>query len=124
MSVARRRDTGPEVRVRRLLHKAGLRYRVVYPILGQRRRTIDIAFTRQKVAVFIDGCFWHSCPQHGTTPRANATWWQAKLTANHERDADTDRMLSEVGWVSLRFWEHEPPEQVVARVAALVKRTR
>lgn len=110
--------------MRRLLHAAGLRYRVVYPIAGQRRRTIDIAFTRQKVAVFIDGCFWHSCPQHGTMPRANATWWQAKLTANHERDAETDRMLSELGWVSLRFWEHEPPEQVVARVSAVVKGKR
>ena len=87
---------------------------------GQRRRTIDIAFTRQKVAVFIDGCFWHCCPEHGKAPQANSAWWQVKLTANHARDADTDRMLSEVGWVSVRFWEHEPPEQVAARIMAVV----
>ena len=121
MSVARRRDTGPELKVRRLLHAAGFRYRVAYPIPGQRRRPIDVAFTRQKVAVFIDGCFWHGCPQHGTAPRANAAWWQAKLATNHERDSDTDRLLSALGWVSLRFWEHEAPEQVAASVAAVIK---
>ena len=74
---------------------------------GQRRRTIDIAFTRQKLAVFVDGCFWHGCPEHGTSPRANSQWWLRKLEANHARDLDTNSMLRDRGWTVLRIWEHE-----------------
>lgn len=120
MSRLRRRDTRPEVAVRRLLHALGLRYRVAYAVPGQRRRTIDVAFTRQRVALFIDGCFWHGCPQHGTRPAANAEWWRTKIAANKARDADTSELLGEAGWVVLRFWEHEPPEVVADAVRQVV----
>ena len=119
-----RRDTAPEVAIRRLLHAQGLRYRVAYPLPGLRRRSIDIAFTRRKVAVFIDGCFWHGCPEHGTQPRANASWWTTKLAANHARDDDTTARLEAQGWLVLRVWEHEEPRQVAAHVIAQVARRR
>lgn len=117
MSVARRRDTLPEVAVRGVLLARGLRFRVDYPIPGQRRRTIDIAFTRRRVAVFVDGCFWHGCPEHGTRPQKNSAWWQAKLAANRARDADSDAILRDLGWSVLRVWEHESPELAAARIA-------
>ncbi|MFC6421943.1 very short patch repair endonuclease [Ornithinimicrobium tianjinense] len=116
MSVAARRDTAPEVALRRALHAQGRRFRVVYPVPGNRRRTIDIAFTRAKVAVFVDGCFWHGCPEHGTQPRANSGWWAAKLAANRARDEDTDRLLREAGWRVIRVWEHEDVATALARV--------
>lgn len=118
MSVAARRDTAPEVALRRALHAQGRRFRVVYPVPGNRRRTIDIAFTRAKVAVFVDGCFWHGCPEHGTQPRANSDWWTTKLAANRARDVDTDRLLHEAGWRVIRIWEHETVATAVERVRA------
>lgn len=114
LSVLRRRDTAPELQVRRILHAAGLRYRVAYPVPGRPRRSIDIAFTRRKVAVFLDGCFWHGCPDHGTRPTANATWWSAKIATNKARDADTTACLVDNGWLVLRFWEHEAPQDVAS----------
>ena len=108
MARAPRRDTAPELALTHVLHAAGLRYRVAYPVPGRRRRTIDIAFTKRKVAVFVDGCFWHACPEHGTQPAANGAWWTTKLAANTARDRDTDRLLQESGWLVLRFWEHQP----------------
>lgn len=120
MSIQRRRDTQPEVAVRRLLHASGLRYRVAYAVPGQRRRTIDVAFPRHRVAVFIDGCFWHGCPSHGTKPTANSEWWRRKLEANRARDADTTAVLQAAGWRVLRFWEHEPAADVVRAVHAAV----
>lgn len=116
MSGQGRRDTGPEVALRRALHAAGLRFRVVYPVPGQRRRSIDIAFTRRKVAVFVDGCFWHGCPEHGVRPRSNSAWWREKLAANQARDRDTDRVLEEQGWAVVRVWEHEPVVTALAHV--------
>lgn len=74
---------------------------------GMRRRTIDIAFTRAKIAVFVDGCFWHGCPLHGVAPKNNAEWWLRKIAANRARDEDTSRNLEAQGWTVLRFWEHE-----------------
>ena len=124
MSTARRRDTAPELALRRALHARGLRYRVTYPVPGNRLRTIDIAFTRAKVAVFVDGCFWHGCPDHGTQPRANAGWWATKLAANAARDRDTDRLLTEAGWTVLRVWEHEAPEVAATRVLDVVAACR
>lgn len=124
MSAARRRDTKPEIDVRRILHRRGLRYRVAYPVPGRPRRTIDVAFTRTMVAVFLDGCFWHGCPEHGTVPRANRDWWLAKLETNRVRDRDTTTVLERQDWMVLRFWEHEPPEAVADAVAASVNARR
>lgn len=121
MSRAKRKDTAPELALRRELHARGLRYRVAFPVPGQRRRTIDVAFTRAKVAVFVDGCFWHGCPEHGTRPRSNSAWWRDKLAANRARDADTDQALIGLGWTVVRAWEHERPTDVAERVEAIVR---
>lgn len=109
MSVAARQDTAPEVSLRKELHRRGFRYRVVFPVPGVPRRSIDIAFTKAKLAVFLDGCYWHGCPDHGTRPKANAEWWRSKLAANRERDVDTDNLLEHAGWTVLRIWEHVDP---------------
>lgn len=119
MRANRGRDTGPEMAVRRALHARGLRYRVDHPLPFDRRRRADIVFTRAKVAVFIDGCFWHGCPEHGTTPRTNTAFWAAKIARNRERDEDTTGRLEALGWTVLRFWEHED----AGRSAAIVART-
>lgn len=110
MSRQARRDTAPELRLRRLLFARGLRYRVDAPLPGMPRRRADVLFTRRRVAVFVDGCFWHSCPVHGTVPRSNRDWWVAKLDKNMARDRETDTHLSAIGWTVLRFWEHEDME--------------
>ncbi|WP_055690281.1 very short patch repair endonuclease [Streptomyces prasinus] len=124
MSRQASKDTGGELAVRRLLHAAGLRYRVEYPVPGMARRRLDVAFTRAKVAVLIDGCFWHGCPVHATQPKANAEWWRKKLDRNMARDRETTEHLIAQGWTVLRFWEHEAPEEVAARVAATVEQRR
>ena len=116
----RRRDTSPELAVRRLLHAAGLRYRVDFAPLGGRRRA-DIVFTRQHVAEFIDGCYWHGCPDHATFPKRNSDYWLPKLARNVERDRETDQSLREAGWTVLRFWEHESPDDVARRIAVAVR---
>lgn len=121
MSRQASRDTAPEVSLRRNLHALGLRYRVHVRPLPELRRTADIVFTRAKVAVFVDGCFWHSCPEHATRPTANAAWWAAKLARNVERDEDTDRRLAEAGWLAVRVWEHEDPIAAGTRVAGAVR---
>ncbi|MFJ4865461.1 MULTISPECIES: very short patch repair endonuclease [unclassified Streptomyces] len=120
MSRQASRDTTQELAVRRLLHASGLRYRVNLPVPGIRRRTIDIAFTRARIAVFLDGCFWHGCPEHATRPKANAEWWRTKLEKNMSRDRETTAHLETTGWTVLRFWEHETPE-AVARTITLTR---
>ncbi len=122
MSALRRRDTRPELDLRRRLHAEGLRYRVAYPIPGQRRRTIDVAFTRARVAVFVDGCFWHGCPEHGNRSGSNTEWWLRKIEANRARDLDSTWVLTELGWRVLRVWEHEDAGAAAAQVLALVRR--
>lgn len=115
MAAIGRRDTDPELAVRRTLHARGLRYRVDFPIRipGHRLVRPDIVFTRARVAVFIDGCFWHGCPEHGKRPTiANAEYWVPKISGNVERDARHTALLEEAGWTVLRFWEHESPEAV------------
>lgn len=102
-----RRDTAPELELRRELWRRGLRYRVDRPLEGRRRRRADLTFVGARVVVFVDGCFWHACPEHGTSPKSNADWWTEKLARNVARDADTDEYLGALGWVVLRFWEHE-----------------
>lgn len=122
MQANRSRDTAPELKVRRLLHARGLRYRVaVAPIPGLRRRA-DIVFTRRRLAVFIDGCFWHGCPKHGRQSfNHNVHYWPEKIRSNKARDADTNSRLVEAGWLVLRFWEHEDPEDVAATIAEVVR---
>jgi DNA mismatch endonuclease (patch repair protein) len=119
-----RRDTRPELLVRRLLHARGLRYRVDHRVVPESRTRADIAFTRQRIAVFIDGCFWHSCPDHLHLPKANADYWVAKLARNVERDAEVSALLRDLGWTVLRFWEHQPPEEAVAAIIDAVQARR
>lgn len=114
------RDTKPELALRRELHRRGFRYRVgTAPVAGLRRRA-DIVFTRRKIAVFVDGCFWHRCPEHGSDPRNNAEWWRSKLDGNVERDRQTNALLSAAGWRVVRVWEHDNPVAAADVVAAHV----
>ena len=122
MLANRRNDTGTEMRVRRLLHAAGLRYRIDYaPDRRNLRRRADIVFTRRRIAVFIDGCYWHGCPEHFVPPKANARYWAGKIAGNIARDRDTDERLRSLGWVVLRFWEHEEPSLVAERIILTVR---
>lgn len=118
-----RRDSGPELRLRQLLHARGHRYRVNAPVPGLPRRSIDIAFGRPRVAVFVDGCFWHNCPDHGGVPKQNRDWWLAKLELNVARDHETTTHLENLGWAVVRVWEHESPLEVVPRIEALLERS-
>jgi DNA mismatch endonuclease (patch repair protein) len=121
MRATGRRDTAPEVALRRALHRLGLRFRVDRPIVPGLRRKADIVFGPTQVAVFVNGCFWHGCPQHGTWPKANAEWWREKIEANRLRDDDTDQRLLEVGWRAIRVWEHEQPEEAAVRILNVVR---
>lgn len=124
MQATRRRDTPAELALRRELHARGFRYRVDYPPLENIRRRADIVFTRAKVAVFVDGCFWHGCPEHGTWPKQNADWWREKIEANRRRDTDTDERLTVNGWLSIRVWAHEKPVDAAERIAGIVHARR
>lgn len=124
MVANRARDTKPELAVRRLLHAAGLRYRVSARPEKDLRRTVDVLFRPARVAVLIDGCYWHGCPDHYIPPKANGGYWSDKVARNRARDADTNRVLTERGWLVLRFWEHEDPAVVVARIIAVVSARR
>lgn len=108
----RRRDTRPELQIRSILHRRGLRFYVDKSIRTNGRSVRpDIVFPRLKVAVFIDGCFWHGCPEHGRRPRSNTEYWRWKLEQNHDRDARVTTALQIGGWDVLRIWEHVPPEE-------------
>lgn len=122
MSRQRIRDTAPEVALRRELHRRGLRYRVEFPLPIPRRRA-DIAFPKRRVAIFVDGCFWHGCPVHVTSPKTNGDWWTKKLAANKCRDEDTNARLEAAGWVVVRMWEHEDP-RIAAKLISTVVRGR
>jgi DNA mismatch endonuclease, patch repair protein len=116
MSKLGRRDTLPELAIRSELHRRGFRFRVDRaPVPGQRSRA-DIVFGPARVAVYVDGCFWHCCPEHGTRPKSNAEWWKRKLDRNRERDRETDQVLREHGWQVVRIWEHEDPVAAADRV--------
>jgi len=123
MQTTRRRDTRAELQLRRELHRRGRRFRVdMAPLPGLRRRA-DIVFTRQRVAVYVDGCFWHACPVHRTVPRHNRQWWVAKLEANETRDRDTDRRLREAGWRVVRVWEHQIATAAADEVERILSRS-
>lgn len=117
----KRKDTTPEVRLRSDLHRRGLRFRKDLPIILERRKVRpDVVFTRARVAVFVDGCFWHGCPLHGTTPRSNPDYWVPKLRRNVERDRQIDEDLTRAGWTVVRVWEHESPAEASSHIGFLV----
>jgi DNA mismatch endonuclease (patch repair protein) len=124
MQANKGRDTKPELALRSAVHALGLRYRVGIRPLKQVRRTADLVFTRAKVAVFLDGCFWHGCPEHHTVAATNAQFWADKVEGNRQRDRDTDRRLAEAGWLSVRIWEHEDPVEAARRVKSVVDERR
>jgi DNA mismatch endonuclease (patch repair protein) len=124
MSTLARKHTAPEIDLRRELWARGLRYRLHLVVPSRRRRTIDIAFPGLQLAVFVDGCFWHGCPQHGTRPRTNSEWWAWKIERNRERDADTTQALTADGWAVFRVWEHVPASVAADLVEVEVRRLR
>src|SRR5688572_19352664 len=120
----RRRDTTLELSIRRRLHALGYRFRVDYRPEAPIRCRGDLVFTRAKVVVFVDGCFWHGCPDHGTTPRNNAAWWTEKLAANIARDLRNTEALVSLGWTVVRIWEHEHVDLAVLRVQEAIAAAR
>ena len=121
MVATRRADTQPELRLRSELHRMGLRFRLHRSVVPGVRRQIDIAFGTARVAVFVDGCFWHSCPQHATAAKANAGFWRQKLADNQRRDRDTDLRLRKAGWRVVRVWEHEDARLAARRIVRAVR---
>lgn len=124
MRRAKETGTGPELALRRGLHRSGLRFQVQYHLPELPRRTIDIAFPHLRIAVFVDGCFWHGCTAHRALPRNNAEWWAHKLALNRARDRDTDERLAHAGWIVMRFWEHDDAEIACAEVRSIVASVR
>lgn len=117
----RSRDTKPELAVRRAVHYRGMRYRVATRPLRAIRRTADLVFSRARVAVFVDGCFWHGCPSHFVPPKTNPEYWHEKIQGNVARDRNTDRLLAEAGWTVVRVWEHQDPEVAADAVEAAIR---
>ena len=127
MAKVRQKGTGAEVVLRRELYQRGLRYRVGFEVLKKPRRVADIVFPGLRIAIFVDGCFWHGCPEHATWPKQNSEFWRQKIEANRARDADTNERLRSIGWTVLRFWEHEPPTEaaeIVVQTVAMAKSKR
>ena len=122
MEAARVRDTDPERELRSELHRLGLRFRLHRRVIPGVRRQVDIVFAPARVAVFVDGCFWHGCPTHGTTSKANPEFWAKKLATNKRRDLDTDARLRDAGWRIVRVWEHDYASTAARRIARLVRR--
>lgn len=122
MRANRRRDTAPELALRSALHRAGMRFRVDFPIRPEGHRAIrpDVVFPRRKVAIYLDGCFWHGCPVHGTVARSNADYWRNKIADNQARDRRVTTALEQDGWTVLRFWTHQEPQEIVRLVADTV----
>ena len=119
MAALRTSSTGPELALRRELHRRGLRFRVNVRNLPGRP---DIVLSRARIAVFVDGCFWHGCPVHAVAPKANATWWESKLSDNRERDERNEASLRDTGWLVVRAWEHENPTTVAEEIERLWRR--
>jgi len=124
MSANKGRDTKPEKLLRSALHRHGLRYRVGVRPIPDLRRTADVVFTRARVAVFVDGCYWHGCPEHHRPAKKGAEFWHDKIARNQARDAETNKALNEAGWLVIRVWEHEDPERAARKVAKEVMSRR
>ncbi|WP_370936128.1 very short patch repair endonuclease [Amycolatopsis sp. cg13] len=124
MSKIRSRDTKPELRLRAALHRRGLRYRIGVRPVGSVRRTADIVFGPSRVAVMVDGCFWHGCPEHHRPSSRNSGWWKDKIEGNIRRDRETDKTLGEAGWLVIRVWEHESAHEAAERIAEVVGQRR
>lgn len=120
MAKVRQKGTDAEMALRRKLYRRGLRYRVDYEVLKKPRRVADVAFPGLWIAIFVDGCFWHGCPEHASWPKRNAEFWRKKIEANRQRDKDTNERLGRMGWTILRFWQHESPVESAASVARVV----
>ena len=120
MQRVRQKNTSAESALRSGLHALGLRYRIQVPILAKPRRVSDIVFAGPRVVVFVDGCFWHGCPEHGTWPKQNAEFWRTKIVANQARDRDTDARLRAEGGEVVRIWSHEAPKEAALRIAEVV----
>jgi DNA mismatch endonuclease (patch repair protein) len=121
MQATRTQDTSAELALRAALRERGIRYRVNYKLSGTRSRA-DIAFVRGRVAVFVDGCFWHGCPDHGTWPKTNEAWWRAKILENRARDISIGKRLGDSGWTVLRFWEHVDPREAAQAIMDEIER--
>ena len=124
MAKVRQKGTDAEIALRRELYRRGLRYRIDYEVMKKPRRVADVAFLGLRIAIFVDGCFWHGCPEHATWPKQNAEFWRQKIEANRHRDAGTNSRLLDAGWTVLRFWEHEEPDAVVAAICTTLAQLR
>jgi DNA mismatch endonuclease, patch repair protein len=124
MKRVRQKHTSAELALRRELHALGLRYRIQVAVLTSPRRVADVAFVGPRVAVFVDGCFWHGCPEHATWPKQNAEFWRAKILANQARDRDTVARLRADGWKAMRVWAHETPTEAALRIAKVVRKRK
>ena len=120
MSKLGQRDTTPEVALRSELHRRGLRFRVDQAPVPRIRSRADIVFRRVRLAIYVDGCFWHRCPEHGEIPKSNREYWEPKLARNVERDSQTNTALEDAGWAVLRFYEHVPPEDAADQIQAVI----
>ena len=124
MQRIRQKNTSAESVLRSALHALGLRYRLHVSVSIKPHRVADIVFTGPRVAVFVDGCFWHGCPDHATWPKQNAEFWRAKIVANQQRDRDTDTRLRADGWKVIRVWAHETPHVAASRIAKIIHRRK
>ncbi|MHB1054039.1 MAG: very short patch repair endonuclease [Thiobacillus sp.] len=124
MARVRQKGTGAELAIRKELYRMGARYRVDFAVLKKPRRVADIAFPGLKIAVFVDGCFWHGCPEHASWPKQNAEFWRQKIETNRAHDMDTDSRLVALGWELIRVWEHESPACAAQKIMGLVAKAK
>ena len=124
MTATRPRNTSPELRLRSALHRRGLRFRIHRRPEPDLRTTADVLFVPSRVVVYVDGCFWHACPEHGNLPKANREWWRAKLDATIERDRRNDEALRARNWRVIRVWEHQDPEDAADRISGILASVR
>lgn len=115
------RETHPEKKLRSLLFRSGLRFRKDCSPVPDGRVTVDIVFPKQRICIFVDGCFWHGCPLHFEVPKTHSSWWQEKIADNRQRDVRQTRLLTALGWTVIRMWEHEVKEDSVSSKVKEIK---